>query len=140
MFKFLEHTADIGIEAEAKNLEKVFADIALGMFEVMTSTKKIKRKIKKEIKIESEDLQALLYDFLEKFLILHDTENLMFSKFDVKKIQKEKDKWNLECEAWGEEFDPKKHEDRTLVKAVTYHEMKIEKTSKGWKAKVIVDI
>ena len=140
MFRFLEHTADVGIEAEEKNLEKVFSEIALGMFEVMTNTKNVEKKIKKEISIESEDLQALLYDFLEKFLILHDTENLMFSKFDVKEIKKEKEKWSLECEAWGEEFDPKKHEDRTLVKAVTYHEMKIEKTSKGWKAKVIVDI
>ncbi len=140
MFKFLEHTADVGIEAEEKSLEKVFSEIALGMFEVMTNTKKVEKKIKKEVKVDSEDLQALLYDFLEKFLILHDTENLMFSKFNVKKIQEEKDKWFLECEAWGEEFNPKKHEDRTLVKAVTYHEMKIEKTPKGWKAKVIVDI
>lgn len=140
MFKFLEHTADVGIEAEEKDLEKVFEEIALGMFEVMTDTKKVEKKIKKEIKVDSEDLQALLYDFLEKFLILHDTENLMFSKFNVKKIKKENSKWNLECEAWGEEFDSEKHEDRTLVKAVTYHEMKIEKTNKGWKAKVILDI
>lgn len=139
-FKFVEHTADVGIESYGKKLEEAFSGVALGMFEVMTNTKKIKPKIKKEIKIESEDLKSLLYDFLEKFLIFHDVENLMFSKFDVKKIWKERNKWNLECEAWGEEFDPKRHEDRTLVKAVTYHDMKILKKGELQYVYVLVDI
>lgn len=124
--KFIEHTADIEFEAFGKSLEEAFANAALAMFEIMTNTKKVGSKIKKEIRIESEGLESLLYDFLEQFLIFHDSENLIFSKFIVKKIIKD-GKYILEAETRGEEFDPKKHESKTLVKAVTYHDLAIGK-------------
>lgn len=133
--KYFEHTADIGINASGKNLEQAFENAALALFGIMTNTKKVKTEIKREIKIESEDLESLLYDFLEKFLIFHDAENLLFSKFKVKKIIKNT-KYKLEAEAWGEQFDEKRHESKTLVKAVTYHGMKIGKD----KVHVLVDI
>ncbi len=123
-FRFVEHTADIGVEAFGKNLEETFENASLGFLEIMTDTSKIEPKIKKEIKIESEDLKSLLYDFLEQFLVLHDSENLLFSKFKINKIEKNK-KYHLEAEVFGEEFNPEKHEDRTSVKAITYHQMEV---------------
>ena len=134
-FKFLEHTADVGIEAYGKNMEEIFENSALGMFEVMTNTKNVSPKVKRSVKIESEDIKSLLYDFLEKLLILRDSEDLIFSKFKVNKIDKGK-KYSLKAEVWGEKFSPKKHEDRTVVKAITYHRMEISDK----KAYFIVDI
>lgn len=123
-FKFVEHTADVGIEAYGKTLEETFENCALGFWEVMTDTSKVRPKIKKVIKVKSEDLKSLLYDFLDKFLLFRDAEDLVFSKFKVKKIKKNK-QYELEAETWGEKFDPKKHEDRTVVKAITYQRMDI---------------
>lgn len=137
--RFIEHTADIEFEAFGKSLEEAFENAALAMFEIMTNTKKVGSKIKKEIKIESEDLESLLYDFLEQFLIFHDSENLIFSKFKVRKISKNT-KYKLEAEVWGEEFDPKKHESKTLVKAVTYHDLVIGKKENLDYVHVHVDI
>ena len=63
-FKFIEHTADVGVEAYGENLEETFSNAALGFFEIMTDTSKIEEKEVREFKAKGEDLKSLLYDFL----------------------------------------------------------------------------
>ena len=135
-FKFIEHTADIGIEAYGENLKECFENAALGFWEIMTDTSKIEHKVKKVIKVKSENKEALLYDFLEQFLILHDSENLIFSKFVITKFSETE----LECETWGEEFDKEKHIDKTSIKAMTYHQMKFGEENNKKYVRFIVDI
>ncbi|MBI5680111.1 MAG: archease [Methanobacterium sp.] len=137
-FEFFDVTADVGYNAYGNNLEKAFENAALAMFEVITDTSKVKPKIKKEIKIESEDEYALLYDWLSEFLVILDSEFLVFSKFNVK-IESKGNGYLLEGTAWGKEFDTSIHEIRAEVKAVTYHLMDIKKED-GVKVRVILDI
>lgn len=138
--KFFPHTADVEFEAYGKNLEEVFESCALAMFGVMTDTKKIRAKIKKTLEINSEDLESLMYDFLEKLLILHDSENLMFSRFEVKKIESKGKKIRLKASAEGEEFDDKRHENKVVVKAITYNNMKIGQKDGKYFAHIVLDI
>jgi len=139
-FKFFEHTADVEFEAYGKNLEETFENAALAMFETITDTKKIRKKIKEEFSIKSENLESLLYDFLEELIILHETKNIVFSRFKVKFIKKENAKFSLEGYALGEEFDRKKHESKAMVKAVTYHQMRIGKKDDNYFVHVVLDI
>ena len=137
-FEFFDVTADAGIKAYGNTLEETFENAALAMFEVITDTNAIKPEIKREIQVESEDEYALLYDWLSEFLVILDSEFLVFSKFDVK-IEKNGEEYVLNGTAWGEEFNPEKHESRAEVKAVTYHLMDIKKDN-GYMVQVIVDI
>ncbi len=130
--KFFSHTADVEFESYGATLEKAFENAALALSMTLTDIKKVKPKTRKKINIESEDLPSLLYDFLEQFLIMLDAENLVFSKFDVKKISKN-GVFKLIAEVFGEKFDEKRHESRTLVKAITYHGMKIGRKKVGGK-------
>jgi SHS2 domain-containing protein len=139
-FKFFKHTADVEFEAYGKTIEEAFENAAIALQEVMVNTKKVELKITKEISIESEDMKSLLYDFLEKFLIFHDAEDLVFGKIRVIKIWKSGDKWKIEARAMGEEFDEKKHEPRTVVKAVTYFDMHIGKKDSRFFVHVVLDI
>ena len=138
-FKFFEHTADVEFEAYGKDLEEAFANASLAMFEVMTDTKKVKPKQKETVEIESEDLESLLYDYLEELLVLHELKNLVFSKFEVECIKKVKKGFKLKGYACGEEFNINKHESRTVVKAVTYNRMFV-KTNKRSVVRVVLDI
>ncbi|MDI6725093.1 MAG: archease [Methanobacterium sp.] len=137
-FEFFDVTADVGYKAYGNTLEQAFENAALAMFEVMTDTSKVKPKIQKKIKIESEDEYALLYDWLSEFLFILDSEFLVFSKFKVK-IEKKDSEYILEGMAWGEEFDPSIHESRAEVKAVTFHLMDVIMEN-GFMVKVILDI
>ena len=136
-FKFLDiTTADIAFEAYGKNLDELFANAAIAMFEVIIDTKQIKPKVERKIRIVGNDLQSLMFNWLNKLLVFVDSENLAFSGF---KTEVDEKKFNLNAVCKGEKIDPKMHETRTAVKACTYHQMKIEK-NKFWKARVILDI
>jgi len=137
-FDFFDVTADVGFRAYGKTLDEAFGNAALAMFEVMTDTSKIMPKIEKEIKIKSEDEYALLYDWLSEFLVILDSEYLVFSKFKVE-IEKKENDYFLYALACGEEFNPSIHESRAEVKAVTFHLMEI-RANNGFVAQVILDI
>ncbi len=140
-FKFGEHTADVLIEAWGPSLEALFEEMAKAMFEVMTDTSRVEPKERYSIEVCGFDLENLLYRWLEELLYLHDSKNLVFSKFEVRKIEKRsEEEICLEAEVWGEVFDRSKHEPRTVVKAVTYAQMKIEQRDGMWYASTVLDI
>jgi SHS2 domain-containing protein len=136
-FKFIDiTTADVAFEAYGKDLNELFANAALAMFEVMINTKQINSKEERKVEVEGNDLQSLLFNWLNELLIFVDSENLAFSEFDVKV---DEEKFKLEAICRGEEINREKHEARTAVKAATMHKMEIKK-NKIWKARVILDI
>jgi len=136
-FEFVDiTTADTAFVAYGKNLNELFENAARAMFEVIINTEQIKSKVKRKIKVTGNDLQSLMFNWLNILLLFVDSDNLAFSYFKVKVNQK---KFTLNAVFKGEKIDPKKHETRTAVKACTYHQMKIEK-NKIWKAQVILDI
>jgi SHS2 domain-containing protein len=136
-FEFIDiTTSDVCLCSYGKTLEEAFANAALAMFEVMVNTKKVGSKIERKISVKASDLQALLCAWLNELLIFYGSENLAFSKFEVKIDEK---KLELEARCFGEEIDPERHEARTEVKAATMHKLRIEK-NKLWKTRVIVDV
>ena len=85
----------------------------------------------------------LFYDWLSELLFYHDAEYLVFSKFDVKiysNVTEDSEVYYLVATAWGEEFDPIRHERRSEVKAVTYHMMDIDDENLNVMVQVILDI
>lgn len=137
-FKYLPHTADAKFEAYGKTLEEAFENAAYALFNMIIETKKVEAKIKKNVAIRSENLESLLYDWLEKFLFLLDTENFLLSEAKVKSIKKKNEEYRLEAELEGDIF-PKKYEIEGEVKAITYNEMQVKKQTKGWKITAVVD-
>ena len=135
-FKFFEHTADAKFQAYGKDLEEAFSNAAIAMYNVITDTNKIKAKIKKEIKVEGGDLKSLLYNWLEEFLFLIDTEDFLLSKVEKLKINKMDDTYELMAVAYGDKVGS--YEVKGDIKAVTYQEMEIKK--KPAMVQVVVDI
>ena len=136
-YKFLDHTADIMFEAYGNSLNKLFENAALATEITMVNLRQIKPRIKKEINLENEDLENLLFDFLAELIYLKDAELLLFSKAKIK-IEK-KEKYKLKALLGGEKLT-NKHDQKVDVKAVTYHKFEIKKLNNKYVAKVILDI
>ncbi len=134
-YEFFEHTADIGIKAYGKNIEEAFENSALGITNIITNTEQVEPTKQIQIKAEAENIQALLYEWLEEIIIKFDTKRLIFSKF---KVEIENNKLKATCK--GEEFNTEKHIVGTEVKAITYHMMNIEESKKGWEISFVPDI
>jgi len=140
-YKILEDVAiaDIAIEAYGKNLEELFENSALAIFEESANLKNVKEKEKKSIKINAPNIEDLLYDFLSEILFLKDTYSIIFKKSKIK-IQKKGKKYHLNAELYGEEIDRERHELGNDIKAITLHMFKIEKTKKCYKGMIVVDV
>ncbi len=124
-FDFLEHTADVYVRAHGKSTEEAYENAALSMFETMTDTDKIAQTQEDTVEVEAEDQYALLYNWLEALLVKFETENMLYSKFQITTWKETTEKFMLKAKIWGEKFDPKKHPQKVAVKAVTYHRMVI---------------
>lgn len=132
-------TSDSAFTAYGKDLNDVFSNAALALFETITNTKEVEAKEKRKIEVSGYDLKSLMYSWLSELLFISSSEHFVFSKFEVD-IKKEGENFLLNGECSGEKIDTKKHEIKTEVKAITYHKMEIKEEDKRWKAQVIVDI
>ena len=139
MFNYFETTADLGVEAMGKSLEEVFKEGAKGLYNIMVDIDKVDKKEKIEFEVIGEDLEELLYNFLNELLFYTDVEGIVFNDFDIK-IERDDSGYKLKCTAYGEKIDKKKHNIKEEVKAVTYHKMKVKKENGEWKVRYIVDL
>ena len=138
-FEWVEHPSDIGFRAYGRDLAEAFENAALALFEIMVDTEKVEPREEVKVELDAEDEGALLYDWLDRLIYFHDSKDMVMSKFRVK-ISRTKDGLRLSAKAWGERFDPKKHPERTAVKAMTYHMMEIKREKNRCSIQAIVDI
>ena len=85
--------------------------------------------------LPADEREYLLFDWLRALLYHFDAEHLVFGRFKV-----EVGPEDLTGRAWGEPLDRDRHTLGNEVKALTYHELKVEPTPTGWLAEIIVDI
>lgn len=138
-FEWVEHPSDVGFRAFGRDLAEAFANAGLALFEIMTDTGKVEPKEEVSIELRSESETSLLYDWIDRLIALHDSFNLLLSKFKVD-IERNREGLRLKAKAWGEQFNPSKHPSKTAVKAMTYHMMEIgEEEGRVW-VQGVVDI
>jgi SHS2 domain-containing protein len=136
-YKYLEHTADVKFQAFGKTLEEAFSNAALASFNVITDTAKVEPRITKEVKVESNTKESLLYDFLEELLFLLDAEGFLLHEIRDLSIAKNK-KFSLKCKAIGDRYTTQ--EVYGNIKSITYSEMFIKKQKGLYVLQVVLDI
>ena len=136
MFEVFEHTADIGLRIRAPDLESIYAEAAAALFALFVANPETVRNTQaKTYRIAGKQGDYLLFDWLNELLYTFETERLLLRDFHV-----ELDDSGLVGTCWGEPIDRTRHAMEHEVKAITYHELKLEQTTDGWLAEVIVDI
>jgi SHS2 domain-containing protein len=136
MHELFEHTADLGLRVEAADLDTLFAEAAECLFSaVLEDIGTVEAKTAVAIELSGTDREFLLFDWLRDLLLRFDADHMLFSRFEVH-VRED----GLTGTAWGEPLDPERHLLAREVKAITYHELKVQRTPDGWLAEVIVDI
>jgi SHS2 domain-containing protein len=134
-YRFIEAiTSDIVFEAYGGNLEELFRNAAEALFSVICKIKKVKSVKRKLVEVRGDNLEKLMINWLQELIAIVDIDELFLSKFKILSISKKK----LKAECYGEEIKPELGE--TVVKAVTYHQYKFERTKEGYKIRVSLDI
>jgi SHS2 domain-containing protein len=133
-YKYLEHEADVGILAIGDSLEEAFSEGAKAMFNVMVDIEGVEAKEEIEIECNAKDIPTLFVEWLNELIHKRDTEDMFFSKFEVKIKDNE-----LIGKAIGEKINLDKHKVKTEVKAATYYGLKFEEKDK-FKLQCVLDI
>lgn len=120
-YRYLDHMTDAVIEAYGGSLEEAFENAAMGLNDTMIDLKTVRPNREIKIAAEGHDLLSLLFDWLDKVMLLLVADGIVMSKFSVKI----KNGYSLEGLAKGERLDLDKHHYKVEIKAVTYHEMQI---------------
>jgi len=132
-FEEVEHTADKALRIFGTNLTELFLSGAAGLTHLMAAElSEISTEIEKSIELEAIDAESLLVEWLSELAYWAESEMLVFKKFRIKKATAT----HMQAKLFGGKTSMlEKH-----IKAVTYHNLKIIRTSKGLEATIVFDV
>ena len=132
-FEEIEHTADKALRIFGSNLTELLLSAAEGMTHLMAAdVSEISTEIEKSIELDAIDAESLLVEWLSELAYWAESEMLVFKKFRIQKVTAT----HLQVKIFGGKTSTlEKH-----IKAVTYHNLKIIKTSNGLEATIVFDV
>jgi SHS2 domain-containing protein len=135
-FDILEHPADIGFRAFGGSMAELYANSAMAMLSIAGDPTAAEPRAEYAIEVESGDREGLLVDWLNEVLYWYDGKLIAFREFRVAGISDER----IEAVGVGEPRDPERHRAHLIVKAVTYHQLRVFERGGQWIAEVYLDI
>ncbi len=135
-YRILEHPADVGIEAFGHSLKEAFEYAALGLTSIIVEPASVDPSEQRFVSLKGTDPENLLVRWLSEIIYLYDGEDFLLSDVTVSRL----DHGELEATLDGEKMIEGKHKLRMDVKAITYHQLKVDETPEGVHLRVFLDI
>lgn len=138
----IDHTADIGLRIWGRSPEELFQQAAIGMVSLLVDRERVEAREVREVAIAAaSDHEEALVSFLQELLYLYEVRRFVPREVEVVHASAA----GVRARLRGEERDRMKHEIRTDIKAVTYHDLAVrcEAAPDGsirWETVVIFDI
>ena len=143
-YDYLEHSTDALVQACGSDLKSLFENCAKGLVNIMFDINKVESLESCIITADGDDLESLLYDWLEKVLLKILIEQIVVSKFSIEisenYLSVVKRKYFLKAIVGGEKVDYDKHGYKIEIKAITYHELKIRRIESSYVATFLADL
>lgn len=128
----IEHTADWAIRIQAPNPSTLFELAAQGMVNLIGKADPETEELVRPITLQATDLESLLVGWLEEQLFILETEDLILTRSSVQILSETQLLATVGLrpvkERWKE------------IKAVTYHDLEIKPTSKGFEVVIVFDV
>ena len=137
-YKYLEHTVDVIFEAYGFKLETAIENSAQAMFDTIADNHQLIDDEFFDVEEVGETLEDLIVNVLNDLLSESDSRELFLKYFKVTSFKQSPAGYELKGTAHGCEMKPELG--GTTVKAVTYHECKVEKKGHIWTIHVLLDI
>ena len=132
--------SDSAFYAYGKDYEELFKNACLAVTDAMVELDGVEEKTEERIIVKAPSMEKLLYNVMEEVVYLKDAKQLVFHSFEIKDLKTEPPDFEVTLIMKGEKIDRKKHGAHADVKAVTYLDYRIDKTSDGYRASVILYI
>lgn len=135
-FRILDHPADIGFEAFGATRAEVFANAARALTDLRVDLETVVARDAVQLAVRGSDWAGLLVNGLSEILYLEDAGGWLLCQFEFSTFEET----TMTAVARGEMFHRTRHRLKGLVKAITYHQLVLEKQGDLWRAEVFVDV
>ena len=133
-------SADVAFEAWGETREELFISSAAALLNTMTAApEQVARRQKLTLRLEHEELDLLLWSFLQELIFYKDARRLLLHADGVR-IEEREGRFRLEAHLSRERLDAGRHRLLVDVKAVTLHRLQVAYRDKLWKADVVLDV
>jgi SHS2 domain-containing protein len=130
-YREIEHTADWELEVWAPDLPALLEQAARGMYALAGTKLQAQPHLKRMFKLSIQDEESLLVDFLNELLWLGEDEGVAFDGFNMSI-----DDNYLFADLKGLPIKSLTKE----IKAVTFHNMNIERGASGLRVHIVFDV
>lgn len=132
-FEEVEHAADRALRIFGTSLKELMVSAAQGMTQLMVEDlSAISTEIEKSVRLQADDAESLLVEWLNELAYWAEAEMLVFKKIKISDLTATR----LEATVLGgKAAQLDKH-----IKAVTYHNLEIIRTPKGLEATIVFDV
>jgi SHS2 domain-containing protein len=136
-YEILDHPADAKFRATGDSIEEIFTAAVEAFSEIVGGDSGMYHHA---VRVESENLEALLFDFLDELIFLQDSNGIVVSHASEMDIKELDDGWKLEAEIMTDDITA--GTSFMDVKAPTYSEMEVEydMDESNWVAQAVIDI
>lgn len=131
-FEEIPHTADWSFRAFGKDLGELFENAAYAMFAMEGAASNSATETARKVEVSGIDYESLLVNWLTELLWFQESNHEVYRRYQIESLSRTA----LRAQVHG---TPIAQIDK-IIKAVTYHNLKIEQTPNGWEAVVVVDV
>jgi SHS2 domain-containing protein len=125
-YTILDHSGDLRIKAEGENFLEALAHASCGLLSQITSPDTVQEANERPIVVTGESQSEQALAFLNELLFLAYGRHWLPKRVKWLTLCAQKGCLELEGTLTGETVDPSRHEFKYDIKAVTYHDFKIE--------------
>lgn len=141
-YRFMEEiaTADVAFQAWGKSQEEMFISAAGALLRTMVDDPElVERRSGLTIRLENEELDLLLFSFLQELIFYKDARRLLLHA-DAVRFETCDGIFRLEAAVSGEDISTERHRLLVDVKAVTLHRLQVVCEADSCTATVVLDI
>jgi SHS2 domain-containing protein len=131
-YREVDHTADWALHVWAPSLEELFVEAARGMYALAGAQARPGAAVRRRVELAAEDHESLLVAWLQELLYYTESEELAFTDYRIERL----DATHLRAEVEGGPMEQL----TKIIKAVTYHNLKINRTPDGYEATLVFDV
>ena len=135
-FRFVDHTGDLAVRLWGDDPADLLRSGGIALFHLIAPAAPVRPLRDVAVEARGADLEELLVCWMNRLLLAHELEQMLFCGFDVPAPGGGR----VQGRARGEPVDPRRHGELREVKAVTYHDVAIERDGQRWTARVVLDV
>lgn len=134
--EIIEISGDAGIKASGETLAEAYENAGMGMYSLITDINRVDESTSIVFQANGDSPEGLLVSYLNELVFRFDAYGFIGRKIEVGDLRD----FSMSVRVHGEKFETARHEQRLLIKAATYHNIKVRQTDGIWEVEVVFDI